>query len=148
MRKNILNIYGLGKLRFSATAASALALLFFWLVNFISGQYVLAANVALFMLILLFCIYEMHRSEITGDPAEIVVDEFLGMYALLLFCIPIPGFLQLVLLFVCFRVMDIIKIPPFSWVDKWDWKYAILLDDIFIGLVLGIGFWIWNTFNS
>ena len=137
MGKNILNIYGLGKLRFSASLASGLAIAAYFVLNSAITSYFILINVTLFGMVLIFSIIELHKQNIDGDPKEIVIDEFLGMYALLLFYNVASPLYHLLLLFAAFRFLDIFKPPPFSWIDGMKTKYAILLDDLAIGIFLG-----------
>lgn len=137
MEKNLLNIYGLGKLRFSATLASALAVVMYFLLNSVTSSFFLLMNVTLFGMILIFSLKELHARNIEGDLKEIVIDEFLGMYALLLFYNAASPLVHLLFLFAAFRILDTFKLPPFTWIDAMKTKYAIVLDDVAIGIFLG-----------
>ena len=79
------------------------------------------------------------------DAPCIVLDEFLGM-AIALFLVPKVWWLYLIA-FVIFRILDIVKPWPISWIDtKIKGSYGIILDDVAAGLVaLGITHLIWFT---
>lgn len=74
----------------------------------------------------------------SSDPKEVVVDEFLGML-LCLIIVDSTDILINFLLFVIFRLLDIFKPFPFNWIDKKvTGKYALLIDDLAIGLTEGL----------
>ncbi len=68
------------------------------------------------------------------DPSEVVVDELLGLWLVLL---PFknPDWLFICLAFIIFRVFDIIKLWPVKASENWLPKgYGIMIDDVFAGL--------------
>ena len=79
------------------------------------------------------------------DAPCIVVDEFLGM-AIALFLIPKEWWLYLIA-FLVFRIFDIVKPWPISWLEtNVKGAYGVLLDDVIAGAVaLGITHLIWFT---
>ncbi len=73
------------------------------------------------------------------DPSWIVIDEvlgiFLGMICLFSFqC----SFLNILILFISFRVFDILKPPFVSTFDKMNFPEAIIIDDLVAGIYAGI----------
>lgn len=68
------------------------------------------------------------------DPGCIVWDEFVGMWIALLWC-P-PGWLWLIVAFGLFRLFDIVKPFPVSWLDR-ELKggLGIMMDDVAAGLM-------------
>ncbi len=68
------------------------------------------------------------------DPGCIVWDEFVGMWIALLFC-P-PGWIWLLVAFGLFRLFDILKPFPVSWLDR-ELKggLGIMLDDVAAGFM-------------
>ena len=66
------------------------------------------------------------------DESCIVIDEFLGMAAAL-FLVPKEWWLYLIA-FLIFRIFDIVKPWPISWVDRRvPGAYGIILDDVIAG---------------
>ena len=70
----------------------------------------------------------------TEDPSEVVIDEFIGIFLIIIFIENLAIFNIYFLLFVAFclfRLFDILKPYPVNWVDK-NMKnaYGIILDDI------------------
>lgn len=97
-------------------------------------------NLVVFLVVLALCIRFLHRTERAGDPRVFVADEFLGMHASLLIAASVD-MRWIVAQFVVFRVLDVVKPPPFNWVErKANGRYGLLVDDIVIGIVGGIGF--------
>lgn len=138
--RNLLNLFGAGRIPFSASGASALALLVHWGLAFgLPGQpwvpWFLFGGV--FGVTLL--VTARHRAYSRADPAEVVVDELLGMWLLLLVA-GTPEIVPCLVLLALFRVLDLAKPPPFAWIDRrLDGPYAYLVDDLLIGLGLGLG---------
>ncbi len=72
------------------------------------------------------------------DPQWIVIDEFLGMSVAWLF-IQTHNLLHLLILFILFRIFDIIKIWPASYFDKEVHHGAgTILDDVVSGIYAGL----------
>ena len=72
------------------------------------------------------------------DPSEIVIDEFLGIYLIIIFSYNFDSFnefTKILSIFILFRIFDIIKPFPANWVDKnMKNSYGIILDDIIAGI--------------
>lgn len=137
---NILTIYNLDKVKFSASLAALIAAVIYFGVCY-SGKYSLYINNGIFLLVLIMSVVTLGRVKLeTEDPKEVIIDEFLGMYASLL----VAGMCEwywVLAQFVVFRVLDILKPFPFNWMErKLDGKYGLLLDDIIIGIVGGLVF--------
>ena len=67
------------------------------------------------------------------DPAVIVWDEFVGIWISMLW---LPGLLWLPFAFFIFRLFDVLKPWPVSWVDRrLDGGLGIMLDDVIAGLM-------------
>lgn len=147
MKNSILNLFGLGKLPFSASMAS-LIVLPVYVITFRYVSFPLLINCSLYALVLAWSLRELSRNRAYAetDPKEVVVDEFLGMHSCLLIAATVNLF-SVAVLFVLFRIFDIFKLFPFNLVEKnikgW---YALLVDDIAIGISLGIVFELVNYF--
>jgi len=80
------------------------------------------------------------------DPQWIVIDEFLGMSTAWLF-IQTHNLLHLIILFVLFRIFDIIKIWPASFFDtKVEHGAGTILDDIVSGIYAGLVYLVISRF--
>jgi len=72
------------------------------------------------------------------DSSKIVIDEFLGIFFIMIFYdffIFLNNWTMLILIFVLFRIFDILKPYPINWIDqniKNSW--GVILDDIFAGI--------------
>ncbi len=80
------------------------------------------------------------------DPSWVVIDEVLGMFLTYIFVSFFKySLFKLLIIFLTFRLFDIVKPPPVSNIDKMDFPEAIIWDDIvagiFAGLVSGIIFY-------
>jgi len=81
-------------------------------------------------------IYSYDKSN--HDSTEIVIDEFLGIFFIIIcfkhFNLTIDKFMFF-LIFVSFRFFDILKIFPANWVDKKiKNSFGVILDDIVAGV--------------
>lgn len=66
------------------------------------------------------------------DPSCVVIDEVAGMWLALL---GLPRHLVIVLMaFILFRALDIIKIPPIRQLERLPGGFGIMLDDVAAGL--------------
>ena len=84
------------------------------------------------------------------DPSEIVIDEFLGIYLVIIFSYNVDSFnefTKILSIFILFRVFDILKPFPANWIDK-NMKnaYGVILDDIIAGIYTIITLVLANVF--
>ena len=93
--------------------------------------------IILFVCILLMatiCIKIYSKSVNNHDAKEIVIDEFLGIYLIIIFSYNfnlLNEWIKISLIFVIFRVFDIMKPFPINWIDiNMKNSYGIILDDI------------------
>ena len=72
------------------------------------------------------------------DAKEIIIDEFLGIYLIIIFShsfFIFNEFIKILLIFIFFRFFDIFKPYPANWIDKnMKNSYGIILDDIIAGI--------------
>ena len=73
-----------------------------------------------------------------NDAKEIIIDEFLGIYLIMLFydfLDSISFFIKILLIFFLFRFFDIIKPFPANWIDKnFKNSFGVIFDDIFAAI--------------
>ena len=133
----VLTLFGLGSLPFSATLASAIAAAVYLVAGKLDAENAFYLNADIFFLILVAALAEFYYTQVEADPKEIVADEFLGMFLCLLIARE-TGWIVVSLLFVAFRILDIFKFPPFTWIERMKSQYAILWDDLAIGACIGL----------
>ncbi len=85
------------------------------------------------------CIKIYSKSVNKHDAKEIVIDEFLGIYLIIIcsydFIIFNSEFIKILLILLFFRIFDIIKPFPINWIDKnIKNSYGIIIDDIIAGI--------------
>ena len=98
--------------------------------------------IILFVCILLMatiCIKIYSKSVNKHDAKEIIIDEFLGIYLIIIcsydFKIFNNEFVKILLILLFFRIFDILKPFPANWIDKnLKNSYGIILDDIVAGI--------------
>ena len=98
--------------------------------------------IILFICILLMstiCIKIYSKSVNNHDAKEIIIDEFLGIYLIIIcsydFKIFNNEFAKILLILLFFRIFDILKPFPANWIDKnLKNSYGIILDDIVAGI--------------
>ena len=86
----------------------------------------------------------------SNDSKYIVIDEFLGIFSILIFydlLFIYNDFITLILIFLLFRLFDILKIFPANYIDK-NLKngYGVIIDDIIAGIYTILTLMILNVF--
>ena len=110
--------------------------------------------IILFICILLMatiCIKIYSKSVNNHDAKEIVIDEFLGIYLIIIFSYDYKifnnEFAKILLILLFFRIFDILKPFPANWIDKnLKNSYGIILDDIVAGVYTIITLALINVF--
>lgn len=110
--------------------------------------------IILFICILLMatiCIKIYSKSVNKHDAKEIIIDEFLGIYLIIIcsydFKIFNNEFVKILLILLFFRIFDILKPFPANWIDKnMKNSYGIILDDIVAGIYTIITLALINVF--
>ena len=97
------------------------------------------------------CIKIYSKSVNKHDAKEIIIDEFLGIYLIIIcsydFKIFDNEFVKILLIFLFFRIFDILKPFPANWIDKnLKNSYGIILDDIVAGIYTIITLALINVF--
>ncbi len=117
---------------------------FFSLITIIFLHNIVNKNefIILFICILLMatvCIKIYSKSVNNHDAKEIIIDEFLGVYLIIIFSYDFKIFnnelVKILLIFLFFRIFDILKPFPANWIDKnMRNSFGIILDDIVAGI--------------
>jgi phosphatidylglycerophosphatase A len=75
-----------------------------------------------------------HAERIWGsDPSRVVIDEVAGQMIAILF-VP-PELLLFIGAFVLFRIFDIVKPWPVSWIDRRNLPWSVMGDDVAAGIL-------------
>ena len=109
--------------------------------------------VAFFIIIFLLSLFFINKFSShtqSHDSKIIVIDEFLGVYLILIFYDQIKiinPYVTIVLVFILFRFFDILKIFPANIVDKkLKSSFGVILDDLIAGIYTTIILYILNAF--
>ena len=101
-------------------------------------------------LLSLFFINKFSSHNQSHDSKIIVIDEFLGVYLILIFYDQIKiinPYLTVILIFILFRFFDILKIFPANIVDrKLKSAFGVILDDLIAGIYTIIILYIVNAY--
>jgi phosphatidylglycerophosphatase A len=81
------------------------------------------------------------------DPGWIVVDEGAGQLLTLAALPPDPTATGLLMAFVLFRALDILKVWPVSWADRQPGALGVMLDEVFAGIIGGVGLMAFARFH-
>lgn len=137
-----LTLFKIGKIKYAPGTFASLAtcLIFLSLINIVDIVFIF------FLTLLVFCysflaINNSYEKFDTDDPQEIVIDEFVGQMLPLL-SIPIfetlfliPKIYYCIAALILFRLFDILKPFPISYIDKnTPGALGIMLDDIMAGI--------------
>ena len=137
--------FGLGYLtKFPGTLCSFVSLFLIWLIKVKFSIEIVLSIFFLSLVISFFLISEAIKTLKEKDPSIIVVDEYIGQFTALLFCQ--ENIKQYILAFFLFRLFDIFKPFPISWIDSRNGSFYVLFDDILAGLYAGLILQITNFF--
>ena len=149
MDKFIVTIFGIGYSKFAPGTLGSLfgILIFLLLYDFVSINPFILFFLIFFMFIIgwyFTFLYVFKNGK--HDPAEIIIDEFLGQLISLIpiaylnsFSIGSKYFFELLFFtFLLFRFFDILKPWPINIIDKAKSSLSILLDDVVAGLFSSI----------
>ncbi len=133
----IATVGGLGRLRVAPGTAGSLAaaLAFLCFPTYLPPLWFTAAVLAL-MLIGVWAAQRVASARRQTDPAEIIIDEVIGMAVTLAF-VPLDP-LTIAIGFVLFRVFDIAKPFPVRQVEKLHGGWGIVLDDVAAGVYANV----------
>ena len=129
----ISTVFYVGRLPLApGTVCSFLAFLcWFYLRYYIEGVFILYASLVLFFIgVAVSTIYSEHVKK--DDPAEVVIDEWVGQW-IALWLIP-HSFYWGLLSFIIFRIFDIFKLGPVQGMDNIKSGTGIMMDDVVAGI--------------
>ena len=133
--KTISTLFGIGFIKFiPGTLGSILTvIIWFFTCSFFGKIYFFSL-----FFIIFFSSYYLLKNYLTvcseEDPSEVVIDEFIGISIPLLFVSSNNSYYEILLVFVCFRIFDIIKIYPANKAERINGPIGIILDDIIAGI--------------
>jgi phosphatidylglycerophosphatase A len=120
----------------SGTVGSALALAIYFIPGFESP--IIIGTVTLIVCLLGIPAAEKMEKRYGHDPAEVTIDEVVGMWISLIF-LP-KNILVALAAFILFRILDIIKPPISRKFDEMHGGFSIMMDDVIAGIYTNIIF--------
>ena len=151
--KLFVSIFFIGYIRFASGTWGSLAaiLILYPIIKFTSVSFE-TLIIIFFILFFISNLFINYFSNFTNskDSKHIVIDEFLGIFIILIFydlVIIYNDILTLILIFFIFRLFDIVKIFPANYIDK-NFKngYGVIMDDIIAGIYTILTLIILNVF--
>ena len=149
--KFFISLFGIGFVPLaSGTLGSLFAIIFFYIIlNYTSILTLIIFFIICFFVSLKFIsIYSSDKK--IYDSSEIVIDEFLGIFLIMIFYDYIKftnDLLMHILIFLLFRFFDIIKIYPANWIDiNLKNSLGVVLDDLVAGIYCVLIFLLINVF--
>ena len=149
--KFFISLFGIGFVPLaSGTLGSLFAIIFFYIIlNYTSILTLIIFFIICFFVSLKFIsIYSFDKK--IYDSSEIVIDEFLGIFLIMIFYDYIKftnDLLMHILIFLLFRFFDIIKIYPANWIDiNLKNSLGVVLDDLVAGIYCVLIFFLINVF--
>ncbi len=120
------------------TIASLLSIIIIMILKIHLNYIIFVGFILLILLISIISIEIYSKSIEKNDSSEIVIDEFLGIYFIMLFYDHFSSsnlFIDIIFIFVFFRIFDILKPFPANFVDKKiKNSFGVILDDIIAGI--------------
>lgn len=84
-------------------------------------------------------IWAVRAAQVTGDPGWVVIDEFAGQFLSMLGLAQVTP-AGVVLAFLLFRVLDIVKPGPIGWADR-PGPVGVMADDVMAGVIAALLLW-------
>ena len=102
----------------------------------LEARYYLLIIIVTLSIISFFLIKEYLAETSQKDPKEVVIDEVIGQLLAMIFC---PLSLEAILLsFLIFRFLDILKIYPINKIEKIEGAIGVIGDDVVSGIFTSI----------
>ncbi len=137
--KLFVSIFGIGFFPIApGTVGSFFSIIFFYIIiNSVTILTLLISFLILIFFSIVFInIYSSNKD--VYDSSEIIIDEFLGIFTIIIFYEYIKfanDIVMFTLIFLLFRFFDIMKIYPANWVDKnLKNSFGVILDDLIAGV--------------
>tara|TARA_B110000263_G_scaffold234223_1_gene231704 strand:+ start:328 stop:795 length:468 start_codon:yes stop_codon:yes gene_type:complete len=149
--KIIISLFGLGFIPIApGTFASLFSLIFFYIISSYLS-FVVMIFIFLFIFLLSIKLIDLYSDDKSDhDSPEIVIDEFLGIFFIIIFYEYFKftnDKLMFFLIFIIFRFFDIFKVFPANWVDrKIKNSFGVILDDIIASIYSLLLLFILNAF--
>jgi len=153
-------LFGIGKIKIIPGSFASLATIFilFFLFHILN----ISPNIVLFSIIIIFFIslyaVNIFIENLTNkDPKEVVIDEFIGQsIPICLYEIAHEGtkkidqiLISYFIMFILFRIFDIVKPYPVSYYDKkFKNSFGVVMDDVCAGLYVVAILVLYMVFNS
>jgi phosphatidylglycerophosphatase A len=151
LTKMIVSLFGIGFIPLApGTVGSFFSIIFFYIIF----EYFSFVNIIIIFLFTFFISLKLINlySSLSNkyDPSEIVIDEFLGINFIFIFYEYFKftnDIFMFVLIFIIFRLFDIIKFFPANWIDKnIKNSWGVILDDVVAGFYCVIILYTLNVF--
>ena len=128
----IITFFYIGKIRYAPGTFSSLATLLIWIL-FIPEDYFIRISITFLLTIIGFIFIKLSLPNFQEeDPQSIVIDEVVGMSVALIF---INNLSIMIIAFLLFRMLDILKPSIIYYSQHFPGAYGILLDDILAGTI-------------
>tara|TARA_B100001996_G_C18634145_1_gene582973 strand:- start:460 stop:918 length:459 start_codon:yes stop_codon:yes gene_type:complete len=128
-------LFGIGYLPYApGTIASAFTVISWY---FFIKLFSIQTFIILVFLVTILSIYLINlylTDQLSDDPTEIVIDEFIGQSLPLMFLNQNTELFEIFLVFICFRIFDIYKIYPVNLGEKMKRAFGVIADDIIAGI--------------
>lgn len=117
------------------TVGSLIAIPIWWILVYFFSYKIYFIFLIFGILIGIYCCNKVNNFIGIHDHKSIIWDEFLGMWITLI-AVPIYYNLWIIIAFIFFRALDIIKPWPISWIDRViKGGFGIVIDDVFAGFI-------------
>ena len=128
----IITFFYIGKIRYAPGTFSSLATLLIWIL-FIPADYFIRISITFLLTIIGFIFIKLSLPNFQeNDPPSIVINEVIGMSVALIF---INDLSIMIIAFLLFRMLDILKPSIIYYSQHFPGAYGILLDDILAGAI-------------
>ena len=128
-------IFFIGNSKFiPGTIGSIISIILIFFLNKVVSYFIFISIFVIILFLSLIFIEIYSRSINKYDSKEIIIDEFLGIYLIMIFFpfySSLKEIINILLIFLIFRFFDIIKIFPANWIDKnIKNSFGVICDDL------------------
>ncbi len=128
-------IFFIGNSKFMpGTIGSLISIILIFFLNKIVSSYIFISIFLIIFFLSLIFIEIYSRTINKYDSKEIIIDEFLGIYFIMIFFpyfSSLKDIINILLIFLIFRFFDIVKIFPANWIDKnIKNSFGVICDDL------------------
>ena len=135
LSKAITTLFGAGYIKYAPGTIGSILTVLIWFIIYTAFGQIYFLGLFIILTAGSYNLIKIYLSVYSKkDPQEIIIDEFIGISIPLLFVSSYQSYFEILLVFVSFRIFDILKIYPVNKAEMLDGPMGIILDDVIAGI--------------